>query len=740
MINLKNTSFKGYGWLFITTGLMLIALVVMVQIIQRAPELIDYYVWLLGFTLGGITLLLGILFRQIWLLYQQYKRKESGVKTTLSITRNLMLLLALPILMLFYFSLSVLHQSVDQWFDVRTKQALADASALVKTNLDYSTRDQLNKTLQAERSMRPLLTQTPAFSVNQLRQQLEAKEVALYQSNGQLVAFSHEFGTDILPTRPAESLLRQARQRLNYAAIESLENTEQDIIRIVIPVTDPFLNQVYPLQVIYNLPESITRYAQSVRLAESQYNELEYLRTPLKASFTLILSLILLLTFVSSLLFIIQSAQNLTKPIRRLAEGTQRVAQGDYTTQMTVNRNDEFGALIQSFNDMIKQVSKARNDIKITHQQTEVQRLYFQAVIQNLTNGVITLDMNRRIRTANDKAGEILGIDLHQFSGERFCDLTNNDCNAHLQPFFDALMPRFEKSKLGKDAKSWSEQLSLSLQGSQKIILLHGSTLPSIDQKIGGFVVVIDDITELVQAQLHAAWSDVARRLAHEIKNPLTPIQLSAERLDYKLANKLEPQDADLLNRMTKTIVEQVASMQNLVDAFIDFAHTPDLQINEINLNQLIQSVVHLYQAPQEQGVIQLALDPHCPVFYADAHRLRQVFHNLIKNAFEATEHLDNPCIKLKTDCQILTEHIRIEISDNGVGLSEQALNWIFEPYATDKPKGSGLGLAIVKKIIEEHNGKIEIKSQANEGSCFMIELPLGACRTKPIEAKKSLA
>lgn len=731
MKKLRINFFNSYGWLMITTGLLLAALLVMSQIIQRAPELIDYYLGLLIFSLGGILLLFALLIKQLVELYLHYKRKTSGIKTTVKITASLMLLLSLPILILFYFSLSVLHQSVDQWFDVRTKQALTDASALVKTNLDYATRDHLNKTLQAERAMRPLLTQTPAFSANELRNQLEAKEVALYQSNGQLVAFSHEFGTEILPNRPAESLLRQARQRLNYAAIEASDDAEHEIIRVVIPVIDPFLNQVYPLQVIYNLPESITRYAHSVRLAESQYNELEYLRTPLKTSFTLILSLVLLLTLVSSLLFIIQAAQNLTRPIRHLVQGTQRVAQGDYTTQMSVDRNDDFGALIQSFNDMIKQIGKARNEIKVSHQQTEVQRLYFQAVIRNLTNGVITLDMNHRIRTANDKAGDILGVDLHQYSGERFCDLTTSPSNPHLNPFFDALMPRFEKASNSKDTKPWSLQLTLNTTDQQKIILIHGSTLPSIDQKIGGFVVVLDDITELVQAQLHAAWSDVARRLAHEIKNPLTPIQLSAERLEYKLSNKLAEDDAKLLSRMTQTIVEQVASMQNLVDAFIDFAHTPEFEREAINLNHLLETLVHLYQAPNEPGKITLNLDAKCPAAYIDSHRMRQLFHNLIKNALEATEGVKSPAILIETDCQNLSDSITIKVQDNGKGIPEQAINWIFEPYATDKPKGSGLGLAIVKKIVEEHKGQIEINSQPNQGACFIIQLPVGSRSTE---------
>lgn len=716
---------KSYGWLAVTSGLLLAALLVMSQILRSTPEFIEYYVGLLIFSISGILVLLALLVRTVFKLYRQYKLKVTGIKTTIRITSTLMMLLAFPIIILFYFSLSLIHQSIDQWFDVGTEQALSDASALVRTNLDFTTRDSLNKTLRAEQNMRHFLTQMPAFAVNELREQLDAKEVSLYQSNGQLVAYSHAFGLDILPIKPSHNLFQQVRQRHNYAAIETDSSKDQTIIRVIIPVTDPFLNQIYPLQVIFALPENITRYAQSVRLAESQYHELSYLRNPLKTSFSLILSMVLLLTLVSALLFTIQAAQNLTRPIRHLALGTQRVAQGDYSTKMQVDRDDEFGTLIQSFNDMIQQVAKARNDIKINHQQTEVQRLYFQAVIRNLTNGVVTLDMNRRVRTVNDKASQILGVPLQPLVGEIFSSLVTQENNPHLKPFFEAVTPHFEIKNQGKiDPKPWSAQISLQSNNQQRIILMHGSTLPSIDQKVGGFVLVLDDITELVQAQLHAAWSDVARRLAHEIKNPLTPIQLSAERLQLKLASKLEEADSQLLERMTRTIVDQVDTMQLLVQAFIDYAHTPEMQLQLLDLNELILDLVSLYQTPNEPGQLTTQLDYNCPYVLADRSRFRQLFHNLIKNALEATEELAEPKIEISTDCQTETDKITIKISDNGPGIPQQAANWIFEPYSTDKPKGTGLGLAIVKKIVEEHNGQIELLQNDNQqGTTFVITL-----------------
>ncbi|WP_232023463.1 sensor histidine kinase [Thiomicrorhabdus aquaedulcis] len=488
----------------------------------------------------------------------------------------------------------------------------------------------------------------------------------------------------------------------------------------MIPFTDLDLNSHYVLQVIFPIPANFTQLAESVAMASGQYKELSYLKGPLTASFTLILSMVLLLTLVTAVLFTIQLIQNFTRPIRTLAIGTKAISKGDYSLKMAIGKNDEFGDLIQSFNDMTQRIAQARNDIKIGHQQTEAQKLYLQAIIQNLSSGVLTLDMNKRIRTTNDAAADILNTNLNQHSGKHIEEVMTHPDSAHLIALYDAVAPLFNQG-----TKPWSLQHRLSCKKSQKILLLHGSTLPSIDKDIGGYVIVIDDITELVQAQLNVAWSDVARRLAHEIKNPLTPIQLSAERLNFKLHDKLQAPEQALLERMTQTITDQVTSMQTLVQAFSDYANTPNIDLQLLNINRLITDIVEMYQDPAEKWRVKKKLDKKCTYITADTVRLRQLFHNLIKNALEATENTILPQVLITTSCSTELKTLTITVCDNGPGIPEEAQNWIFEPYATNKPKGSGLGLAIVRKIVEEHGGTVSLNSAPNNGTCFIIELPI---------------
>lgn len=718
--------FHNYGWILLSTLLLISALAVMRYLLQHAPDLVSYYLVLLVFSIVMSVGLVAILARSLYKLYKQYQRGESGVQTTIQLSGTLTLLLAVPILILFYFSLSVIHQSIDQWFDLKTEQALSDASALVRSNLDNATREHLNATLRTEERLRDALIQRPAFSISDLREQLNAQEVALYQNNGQLIAFSNAFGLTILPARPAENLLQQVRQRNNYAALEVSDSEDQDIIRVLIPVIDPLLNQSFVLQAIFAVPDHITRYAESVRLAESQYQELNYLRQPLKTSFSMLLFLVVLGTLVSTILFTIQAVQNLTRPIRQLIQSTQRVAEGDYTTVMPIERNDEFGRLIQSFNVMIQQVAKARNDIKLNHQQTELQKLYFQAVIRNLTNGVITFDTQRRLRTFNNRAIEILQLHHNPVTGQVFSEVFNEIEDPHLSPLIQQLMTKlkkpvvFDQDNLVKEQKPWAFDVTLQIDNEQRILRVQGASLTTLDHQLAGYVLVLDDITDLVQAQLHAAWGDVARRLAHEIKNPLTPIQLSAERLAFKLAPKLNDGDQDLLQRMTQTITHQVQSMQNLVQAFIDYAHTPELSLTEINLNNLVDETAMLYQSSLANQGLKLELSPHPLMIAVDPDRIRQMLHNLIKNALEALENHPDPCISITTTQLEKPERICLTVADNGPGIPDAADNWVFQPYATNKPKGTGLGLAIVKKIVEEHQATIELITN-QQGTSFTI-------------------
>jgi PAS domain S-box-containing protein len=618
--------------------------------------------------------------------------------------------------------LNFIQQGINQWFDVKTETALSNAAALVRTTLDNKTIDSLNLTLSIAKDNRTLLASSPFLGVSELRTKLNAQEVALYHSNQQLVAFSSLDETDIFPVPPGDNLFQQIRQKKTYAATETLPGAtqEQQIIRVIVPFSDLQLNGNYALQVIFNIPSNITQLAESVKVASGQYQELSYLRGPLNTSFTLILSMVLLLTLVTALLFTIQAAQNLTRPLRTLARGTAAVSKGDYSLKMSADRDDEFGTLIDSFNGMIQKIAQARNDIKIGHQQTEVQKLYLQAIIQNLSSGVLTFDMNKRLRTSNDAAASILNTDLNRQAGQSISELLAHQENQHLKLLFDQITPMFEQR-----GKPWSLQYKFSCKQGQKILLFHGSTLPSIDKKIGGYVIVMDDITELVQAQLNAAWSDVARRLAHEIKNPLTPIQLSAERLNHKLRNKLEPEEQALLERMTHTIIEQVSTMQDLVQAFSEYANTPAVETRATDINRLIEDVLLMYQGPQSKWTLDTQLDEHCPTMLTDSARLRQLFHNLLKNALEATENVFEPRVKITTDCQVDAGQLVITLCDNGPGIDEEAKNWIFEPYATDKPKGTGLGLAIVRKIVEEHNGQIQVESAPDQGTCFIIHLPI---------------
>ena len=722
---MKTTRLKNirqYGWLALLSSTLLIALIMMSQILQNASEFADAYSSLLIFTLIGTLGLLFMLARTIFKLRKRYVHRVPGAKITVRITAFFTLLLGLPVATIFYFALIFIQQGIHQWFDVKTEVALQNATTLVRSTLDNKTIDSLNLTLTVAKDNSSLLASSPFVGVSTIRAKLNAQEVALYHSNQQLIAFSSLNDLDILPSPPGDNLFQQIRQKKTYAAIESIPGTTQpqEFIRVIIPFSDLQLSGNFALQVIFDIPTGMTELSESVKVAAGQYKELSYLKGPLTASFTLILSMVLLLTLVTTLLFTVQVVQNLTRPIRTLARGTAAVSRGDYSIKMPVDRDDDFGILIQSFNDMIQKIAQARNDIKFGHQQTEVQKLYLQAIIQNLSTGVLTFDMNKRLRTSNDAAATILNTQLSHHISRKFIDIIEHEENRHLQNLFEQIQPLFERN----DA-NWNLQYKFTCKEGQKILFLHGSTLPSIDQKIGGFVIVIDDITALVQAQLNAAWSDVARRLAHEIKNPLTPIQLSAERLNYKLSAKLDSEDQALLARLTSTITDQVSAMQSLVEAFSDYANTPEVQTRKLNINTLIEDIVLMYQSRESNWSIKHQLDETCPSIMADASRLRQLFHNLIKNAIEASEDTEKARIIVTTECSKDRSELVITLCDNGPGIGEDAQNWIFEPYATDKPKGSGLGLAIVRKIVEEHSGQIRLESPPEGGTCFIIEIPI---------------
>ena len=727
MASRKNNLFlKRYGWLLSISSILLITLIALSQVLQSSEQFAQFYATLLLVSFVGVSVLGIMLFVTLKRLRRNYVKKRAGSIITSKLTILISLIIIIPLLVTYFFSISFINKGIDQWFDVKTEQALADAVSLVKISLDDQRRNHLKSTVQAAKIYQEDISITPVLTINKIRKQFNMSEAALYTLSGRLISFSSKITNNELPKTPKASLFQQMRQGHTYAAIETLTSAtgNYQIIRIMVPVTNLMNKKVLVLHALYSIPDQLSHLADSVRISAGQYQELSYLKDPLKTSFTVVLTVLLLLTLVSAILFTIKVIENLIEPIRTLAKGTKAVAKGDYSVSVPVISDDDLGQLTTSFNDMIQQISLARNETKFSHQQTKVQQLYLQAVIQNLNSGVITLDMNLRLKTVNDAANKILDANLFSQLGVPLKEVLLLENKLHIQPLFDNIFPLFTN-----ESESWSKQFTYDCLDGQKILLTHGSTLPSLDKKHGGFVIVIEDITELVQAQLHSAWSDVAKRLAHEIKNPLTPIQLSAERLQYKLAPQLPMESLPFLNRMTDTIIAQVASMQELVQAFAEYADTPDIEILPFHLNNLIADICSMYSHDTQTYKVITKLDKNCDIIYADASKLRQLLHNLIKNAIEACEEEEgSTLIMLSTECT--DNQVLLCVADNGPGIPEAARNWIFEPYATDKPKGTGLGLAIVKKIIDEHRGKIKVESiDKNEsvtghGTKFHISLP----------------
>jgi PAS domain S-box-containing protein len=438
----------------------------------------------------------------------------------------------------------------------------------------------------------------------------------------------------------------------------------------------------------------------------------------------LTLSLVLLLSLLTAVWAAFYAARRLVAPIRTLAIGTRAVANGDYSRRLPLPSHDEFGVLVQSFNDMTSKIALAQEQARYSQQQVESQRAYLEAVLERLSSGVLALDGQQVLRTANAAAGHILGVELNEMIGRPLSALAEH--HSHLAQFVKAL-----SGPLAEGQQEWREEITLFGAGGRQVLICGGASLPGITESGSGYVVVFEDVTTLIQAQRDAAWAEMARRLAHEIKNPLTPIRLSAERLRHKYLKTMVPAEADLLDRSTHTIIQQVEAMQEMVKAFSEYARAPKLERRSLDLNVLINEVLDLYRdhVPVQW---ELRLQTGLPAVEADVGRFRQLLHNLFKNALEALAERNDGRITISTQCVEESGFTLVElrIDDNGPGFPAALLGRLFEPYVTTKPKGTGLGLAIVKKIVDEHGGMI-VAENTPDGACVVIRLPLETATLK---------
>ncbi len=453
------------------------------------------------------------------------------------------------------------------------------------------------------------------------------------------------------------------------------------------------------------MPESLAKSAEAVEAVYGDYRKLSLSRQGLKRSYIVTLTLALLMALFSAVALAFVLSDRISAPLSDLAQATQAVARGDFSRRTPVTSRDELGVLLESFNSMTRQLDEARQGVESNRRQLETAKARLENILANLSAGVLVFDRELRLSISNHGAAAILGAELGSLSGKALAEWSEFESFA--KPVREAFAVNGERS--------W--QLELVLPGTGKTLLARGTPLPS------GYVLVFDDVTQLIQAQRATAWAEVARRLAHEIKNPLTPIQLSAERLEMKLADKLGAEDADTLKRGTQTIVNQVAALKAMVDDFRDYARLPAPVLAGLDLNALAAEVLSMYEASSVP--IRRNLASGLPQVFADSSQIRQVLHNLIQNAQDALGAAGAPGSAIEVRTELVGGSVRLVVSDNGSGFPEELMARIFEPYVTTKPRGTGLGLAIVKKIVDEHHGEIAIENRPRQGASVSILLPV---------------
>ncbi|MEQ1835102.1 MAG: ATP-binding protein [Candidatus Nitrotoga sp.] len=671
----------------------------------------NYYVLL---SLAGVlalylTVLVGY---QLWQLRGKLKAQVFGAKLTLRLTLFFILIAILPGLLVYAVSVQFLDKSIESWFDLRVEKALEGGLNLGRNALETGLKE-LSKKGQSTALL--LAKQSPAQYTKTLAQLIgkgTAQDAALFNRSGKLLAFASS-SRKPPPDAPDAEMLREAGQQGLHSIIDTLPDNSLILRALVLVKPQRSSTGARILQLTQPVPKQLAADAEMVRAVYRDYQELSLSRLGLKRLYGITLTLSLLIVLLSAVSAAFFISDRLSAPLAALAEGTRAVAQGDFSRQHPIKSSDELGALTGLFNQMTLQLADAKTTSEQQQRQAEDAKVYLESMLAHLSSGVLVVDEQFRLRSVNSSAAQILGASLPDMQGVPLAEIAER--HPLLRSFSDAVMQAFNEVTSGE----WQRQIERLSKNGDQILLMRGTRLSTAMDN--SYVVVFDDITHLLQAERQAAWGEVARRLAHEIKNPLTPIQLSAERLQHKLSAKLDGSDAQLLQRATQTIVSQVAAMKNMVTEFADYARAPAPKLVALDMHQLLREVLGLYEA--SSSPIILRLNAAQAWVKGDATRLRQVIHNLLQNSYDALQNVAQREIIVSTAEE--GGALKLCVQDNGCGFPEHLLARAFEPYRTTKPKGTGLGLAIVKKIVEEHGGSIVIENIVAGGTRVSVTLPL---------------
>lgn len=700
--------------------LLVIILGVMVRSIESAVLYSRYYTWII---IAGAICFISLMSLVIYFLIQLFqgvRKKRLGARLNARMMMFFSGLSIVPIVILFLFAGIMIQRGIDSWFDESLDQGFDDALTLAQSALETRRLDALEITQSIGERVGSLNSLDLAYELENLRFDANALDLTVFDHRGRILATSSSNTTVNLPELPNDIILMSVFNDMDYVWLEPVGEDELQV-RVIIRV-DSVVPRV--IQAIYEIPQRYTDLGLSTQATVESYKQYKTLQESLKGQLIAILTLVSLLAILLALGGSYFATRRLVNPIRRLSIASKSVSEGNFDREIAVKSNDEIGFLTESFNEMIIKLRQANEAEKGSQRLLVAQRSYLEAVLANLSSGVLVLDNHGKIRTFNEAALSILNTDRSYLQKIVIDKPDSIDESLHF--FFAPLRDYLEKKSLGDDEdrlevirveKGITQILSVRVSEP-----LENRSLPS------GYAIVFDDITQLINSEREAAWGEVARRLAHEIKNPLTPIQLSAERLAFKLQGKLEVEDRFLLDKSTQTIITQVNAMKKMVNAFSQYARAPKLNLKKININALTEEVTFLY-SDYVRGIEVILQKPSKDLYVdGDEIRLRQLLHNLIKNAIEACqEDKDNLVGKVFVEIAIVDDHtLSLSVSDNGCGIDESLINRMFEPYVSTKEKGTGLGLSVVKKIVEEHSGKIAIYSGKDRvGTQVEVMLPI---------------
>jgi nitrogen fixation/metabolism regulation signal transduction histidine kinase len=729
-------------WLLVISAAVVLALgLVLLFLLTQATDNRELYErnyrQLFGLNVVVATLLMGVI---AWLsvrLLLRLRQGRFGSRLLLKIAATFALVGFVPGLLIYSVSYQFVSRSIESWFDVKVEGALDAGLSLGRTTLDTLANDFGQKTRSASSQVNDLPDASVGIALERIKDQLGADDVILWSTTGQALSSAGESRYKISPDRPTPMQLRLVKTQNVVTAIDGLDEAELQgtakarirALVLVAPSGLGLLIEPRVLQVTKALPPTLVSNALAVEVAYREYQERALGRDGLRSMYIGTLTLSLFLAVFGAVLLAVLLGNQLARPLLMLAEGVRDVAAGDLSPKPALQGRDELGGLTRSFADMTQQLADARSAVDRSMLQVHTSRANLQTILDNLTAGVIVLTEDGRIKSSNPGATRILRVPLAAWEGRALSDIEGlQEFAEHVRHEFDGFMG--ERSQHGLDhwqqsfelhttAISPAVQLSDDTQ-QHTTLLARGAVLPN-----SGRLLVFDDISEVVSAQRAQAWGEVARRLAHEIKNPLTPIQLSAERLEMKLTGKLQDPEQLILNKSVKTIVDQVDAMKRLVNEFRDYARLPVAELKPLDLNLLVQDVMQLYGAENAAVPVYAQLDAACPIILGDAQQLRQVVHNLLQNAQDATDGQAHPTVSIATQWVPSSGRVRLVVRDNGPGFPPKILNRAFEPYVTTKSRGTGLGLAVVKKIADEHSARIDLKNRGLQGRVIGAQVSL---------------